>query len=170
MKRHGLIWIVVLLAAVAMAQAANGPAGRQAPQASDVQILDIDACYDEDNFNTVKITFSALGTTDDGGYMDQICVEIWDDQVMVAITTSSVPVGVTRTNLAVATWQGPIGPAAQGIGIYMEDCPQGGELAVEDPVDLVPCGEIPTLTEWGFIAAALLLGLFAWRRLAAQAA
>lgn len=113
----------------------------------------------------VKGKYSFTGDTNDGGGLDEVIFQLWDDGVQKFTQTSSVLVGSSGTFSFEAWYAGVVGPLAQGVGLYLVD--QGGYAHWIDPYDVphyadptdceVDCGPVET-PEPG-TAALLGLGL-----------
>jgi hypothetical protein len=122
--------------------------------------------------NEVVATIGITGVTNDSGGQDVVCGNIWDDGVVKVSQCVNVPVGATQTVTFDLIWNGPIGQAAPGVGLLINDAtssaaPTGGALiASKDPL-LLTIVQIPTLSPAMLAALAVLLlgaGFWMYRR------
>lgn len=125
---------VLLVGGIAFA-GPNVPGDFEAPAGVDatgsiVSLSGVTDCFEN---NSVTYTISVTGTTDDGGGMDQVQVQIWDDGVMKTTANHSLAVGATTQFTNTVNWSGPIGSFALGVGVILADLPGGTYLDVEDP-------------------------------------
>lgn len=111
----------------------------------------------------VKGKYSFTGDTDDGGGLDEVIFQLWDDGVQKFTQTSSVSLLSSGTFSFEVWYSGLVGTSAPGVGLVLVD--NGGyELVIDpyyvphyaDPSDCeVDCGPVET-PEPGTVA---LLGL-----------
>ncbi|HJV61006.1 MAG TPA: PEPxxWA-CTERM sorting domain-containing protein [Albitalea sp.] len=113
------------------------------------------------------VTYTA--DTNDGGGMDLLKFQLWDDYVVKYETTFSLAVGSTDTFHISTSYPGLVGTVAPGIGIYLYDLPSSGSLGASiDPYYLphyadpgqchTDCGPVPGVPEPSSYAL-MLLGL-----------
>jgi hypothetical protein len=137
--------VVMVVSVVAFAATTNAPAPRgEAPQATG-SITNLSGITDCVQNNSVTFTINITGTTDDGGGQDEVVVEIWDDGALKVSGTYSVAVGSTVDITDTLNWSGPIGEAALGVGVVLDDSPGGASLDSVDPFVLdgeEGCGDI----------------------------
>ncbi|MEI4486454.1 hypothetical protein V8J36_09645 [Frigidibacter sp. MR17.14] len=89
--------------------------------------------------------------TDDGGGMDDILFQLWDDFVVKFETTYSLAVGTSGSFHFEVYYPGLVGTSAQGVGLYVTD--NGFYAEYIDPYDVphysdpsecqVDCGPAP---------------------------
>jgi len=70
---------------------------------------------------SVTVTGEVKGTHDDGGGMDVVTFELWDDQILKDSGTVSVPVGKTITFSVTMGFAGLYGHSAPGVGVYANE-------------------------------------------------
>lgn len=112
------------------------------------------------------VTYTA--NADDGGGMDLLMFQLWDDSVVKYETTFSLAVGSTGTFHVSTSYPGLVGTVAPGIGLVLYDFPSGSISARIDPYNLkhyadpsqcrVDCGPVPGVPEPSTYAM-MLLGL-----------
>jgi hypothetical protein len=81
----------------------------------------------------VTISGQMTGTTDDGGGLDQVSFEVWDDGTMKDSQIVNIPVGTTQSVSVTLTFLGLYLSGAPGVGVVVNDIPGAGNLLVEDP-------------------------------------
>jgi len=157
-----LATLVVAGAALAGPNGAKIPTGIQ-PNASvsgnpfsNISILECNELV------TGSLNVTATGTTDDGGGNDTVYLNVWDDGVIKATVTWSIPVGSTTTTPVNFSYPGTIASGAPGVGLYFGETPTNGggadTIYAQDPVFGYFCS-IPTLSHWGMLAMIALLAL-----------
>jgi hypothetical protein len=112
------------------------------------------------------ITYTA--NTDDGGGVDLLQFQLWDDFVVKYETTFALAVGSTGTFHVETSYSGLVGTKVPGVGLYLNDMPSGAMKAVRDPYFLshyadpsecrIDCGPVPGVPEPSTYAM-MLLGL-----------
>lgn len=118
----------------------------------------------------VNVTGNVTGTTDDGGGLDQITIELWDDGSNRATATTSVPVGTTQSINVTLGFDGAYGVGAAGIGVLVID--GGSTIFSIDPfvptdvvgscgTQAIPVMSLPML--FGTGAGLTLAGMFGLR-------
>ena len=81
----------------------------------------------------INVTGTIQGTTDDGGGLDQIELQIWDDGALVASVPFSVPASGEHPFDIDASFEGLYATGAAGVGVYLLDMPGTGNLFSLDP-------------------------------------
>jgi len=117
----------------------------------------------ECSYNEYNLTGQVEGTVNDGGGMDNITFEVWDDGALKDSETISIPVGETQTINVTLSFEGLFGTGNPGVGLY---CP---ELNYEEdpfyPTEVqgrCPSeATVPTLNEWGMIVLSMLIATIA---------
>src|SRR5262249_33045982 len=80
----------------------------------------------------VTISGSITGDTDDGGGLDRVSFEVWDDGAMKDSEIVSVPVGTTQPVNVTLSFLGLYGSGAPGVGVLVSDV-GGANLFDQDP-------------------------------------
>lgn len=70
---------------------------------------------------SVTITGKIQGLVDDGGGMDQVTFELWDDGMLKDSETVSVLVGNTRSIVVTMSFTGVYGTSAPGVGVIASE-------------------------------------------------
>jgi hypothetical protein len=167
-----VVGLVQLIAAASAAEARNAPGPRTLADpvtakatSSAISVQDFSSNRDTQE-NTVTMSASVTGTTDDGGGNDVVCGVVFDDGDVVASQCFDIPVGSTVVQQFFFQWVGPTGGDAPGVGLYIIDATdaafpdEGPTLAFIDPFFVVP---VPTLSEWAqILMLALLVGGGLW--------
>jgi hypothetical protein len=119
------------------------------------------------------VNFTA--TTDDGGGYDSVLFQLWDDGVVKFEDTYSLLVGTSGSFHFETYYPGLVGTAAQGVGLYLSDVPNGTFDFYIDPYDVphyadpgqcqVDCGPaaVPLPASLPLLAAGIG-GIFAFGR------
>ncbi len=81
-----------------------------------------------------KYTFTA--DTDDGGGLDSVLFQLWDDGTVKFSQTSSLLVGDTGSFMFETYYPGLVGTSAQGVGLYLSDIPGSSNNFFIDPYDV----------------------------------
>src|SRR4029453_3871343 len=99
---------------------------------------------------TVNVSGDLTGAGDDGGGVDQVQFELWDDGSLKDSQVVDVPVGTTRSVNVTLSFLGLYLSGAPGVGVYLTELPGGGNLFFLDPffptdvVGVCPaCGPAP---------------------------
>lgn len=82
---------------------------------------------------SVTIAGSITGAVDDGGGVDQVRFELWDDGVLKDSQVVSIPVGVTQPVSVTLGFQGLYLTGAPGVGVAVYDPPSEQLLFSQDP-------------------------------------
>ncbi|MFA7541367.1 MAG: hypothetical protein WCZ02_04660, partial [Lysobacterales bacterium] len=129
---------------------------------------------------SISLSGTFIGTTDDGGGMDQITLEIWDDGDLMVTATASIPMdGEEHALTLTAVFQGMYATGAPGVGVLLMD---GASLLFQEdpfiPTDIAgtcdgaglpPYTPVPGPTGVVVLLLGAVLALFGVRRLRRQA-
>jgi len=83
----------------------------------------------------VKVTIAGElnGTVDDGGGVDQVSFQLWDDGTLKDSATVDIPVGSTQPFSVTLSFLGLYLTGAAGVGVLVVDDPSAGILFDQDP-------------------------------------
>jgi len=137
----------------------------QAAQAGPINVSGVQTIAEEGQCSFVSVTVVGefTGDTDDGGGLDSLTCELWDDGTMKDSETLTVPVGSTAELTFNLSFEGLFGTSAPGVGVL---CPEVS--FTEDPffpVDVAgncpseQTSAIPVLPPAGLLLLTTLIGL-----------
>ena len=81
----------------------------------------------------VTVAGDLTGTDDDGGGLDQVRFELWDDGTMKDSEVVAIPVGATQAVSVTMSFLGLYQTGAPGVGVYLSDLPSETGLYSVDP-------------------------------------
>lgn len=81
----------------------------------------------------VTLTGDVTGTVDDGGGLDQVALQVWDDGIKKDEVIVQIPVGTTQTIDESLSFLGLYLTGAPGVGVLVVDVPGGALLQNVDP-------------------------------------
>jgi hypothetical protein len=97
----------------------------------------------------VEFTWTAAGSTDDGGGFDEIHVELWDDGTRKDHEIHQIPVGSTITKTTILEYSGAVGFGAAGVGLFLNDMPIDQTIFGIDPY--FPTSTTASCKRYGFV-------------------
>jgi hypothetical protein len=97
----------------------------------------------------VEFTWTAVGSTDDGGGFDEIYTELWDDGTRKDYEIYQIAVGSTVTKTTILEYSGTVGSGAPGVGIFLNDMPIDNNIYGIDPYFPTPSNS--SCKRYGFV-------------------
>jgi hypothetical protein len=113
----------------------NGPPGPRASLPGTLTFAGTQTIAEAGDCSNVEVTITGdvNGTTDDGGGLDEVSLQLWDDGTMKDSAVVQIPVGTTQAIDVTLSFLGLYLTGAPGVGILVIDTPGGTLLANEDP-------------------------------------
>jgi hypothetical protein len=104
----------------------------------------------------VEFTWTAVGSTDDGGGFDEIHTELWDDGIRKDYEIYQIAVGATVTKTTILEYSGAVGSGAPGVAIFLTDMPIDNVIYGIDPY--FPTASNSSCKSYGFVDLDLTAG------------
>lgn len=82
---------------------------------------------------SVTLTATVTGVTDDGGGVDNVYFQLFDDNAKKGEAIIAIPLGQTLTFTRTITFEGLYATGAPGVGVYLADTPTGADFFKLDP-------------------------------------
>ncbi|MCW8925317.1 MAG: hypothetical protein OQJ84_03595 [Xanthomonadales bacterium] len=116
----------------------------------------------ECSFNSYTISGDVTGDTDDGGGLDSVTCEVWDDGALKDSETLTVPVGATQLLEFNLEFEGEFGTGAAGVGLVCNEIGFSADPFIPEEVagscPSMAVG-VPTMPRSGLLILVSLIGL-----------